>query len=70
MYDFKKLTMMPVPWETTRDKVSISSSQINQDSGYDWYRKDPVCNGACWVESIFEQLVACYYGEGDYSRTG
>lgn len=58
-----------IPWETTRDSLHIKY-QVNQEAGYDWYRKDPVCNG-CFAAGINfgAGLVSLFYGEGDLKET-
>jgi hypothetical protein len=70
MYDFIKANYdAGTPWETTRDSLHIKY-QINQEAGYDWYRKDPVCNG-CFAGGINfgASLVSLFYGEGDIVET-
>lgn len=70
MYDFVKGSYdAGIPWETTRDSLHIKY-QENQEAGYDWYRKDPVCNG-CFAAGINfgAGLVSLFYGEGDLKET-
>lgn len=70
MYDFVKGSYdAGIPWETTRDSLHIKY-QVNQEAGYDWYRKDPVCNG-CFAAGINfgAGLVSLFYGEGDLKET-
>ncbi|WP_296702309.1 ADP-ribosylglycohydrolase family protein [Algoriphagus sp.] len=70
MYDFVKESYdAGLAWETTRDSLHIKY-QVNQDSGYDWYTKDPVCNG-CFASGINfgAGLVSLFYGEGDIKET-
>jgi len=56
--------------ETTRDVVSIIKYQINQEAGYDWYRKrSPFATVACWWKSILEAVsVSCFMEKRWYSR--
>ncbi|MDN3205586.1 ADP-ribosylglycohydrolase family protein [Algoriphagus sediminis] len=70
MYDFVKQSYEDgVAWETTRDSLHIKY-QINQEAGYDWYEKDPVCHG-CFAGGINfgASLVSLFYGEGDIVET-
>ncbi len=70
MYDFvKKSYEEGVAWETTRDSLHIKY-QINQEAGYDWYEKDPVCHG-CFAGGINfgASMVSLFYGEGDLVET-
>ena len=70
MYDFVKDSYDEnIPWETTRDSLHIKY-QINQEAGYDWYEKDPVCHG-CFAGGINfgASLVSLFYGEGDLKKT-
>lgn len=70
MYDFVKASYdSGIPWETTRDSLH-SKYQINQETGYDWYEKDQVCNG-CFAAGINfgASMVSLFYGEGDIKET-
>lgn len=70
MYDFVKASYdSGIPWETTRDSLHIKY-QINQETGYDWYEKDQVCNG-CFAAGINfgASMVSLFYGEGDIKET-
>jgi hypothetical protein len=70
MYDFVKTSYdAGTPWETTRDSLHIKY-QVNEEAGYDWYRKDSVCNG-CFAGGINfgAGLVSLFYGEGDILET-
>jgi hypothetical protein len=70
MYDFVKASYdAGTPWEATRDSLH-TKYQVNQEAGYDWYRKDSVCNG-CFAGGINfgASLVSLFYGEGDIVET-
>jgi hypothetical protein len=70
MYDYVKASYdSGIPWETTRDSLHIKY-QVNQEAGYDWYTKDPVCNG-CFAAGINfgASMVSLFYGEGDIKET-
>ncbi|MFC3878643.1 ADP-ribosylglycohydrolase family protein [Algoriphagus namhaensis] len=70
MYDFVKESYeQNLPWESTRDSLHVKY-QINQEAGYDWYEKDPVCHG-CFAGGINfgASLVSLFYGEGDLRKT-
>ena len=70
MYDFVKRSYESgLPWETTRDSLHIKY-QVNQESGYEWYTKDQVCNG-CFAAGINfgASMVSLFYGEGDIKET-
>ncbi|MEN2281412.1 ADP-ribosylglycohydrolase family protein [Algoriphagus sp. SE2] len=70
MYDFVKESYdAGIPWETTRDSLHLKY-QVNQEAGYEWFTKDPVCNG-CFAAGINfgAGLVSLFYGEGDIKET-
>ncbi|MHA7130185.1 ADP-ribosylglycohydrolase family protein [Algoriphagus namhaensis] len=70
MYDFVKRSYeSDLPWESTRDSLHIKY-QINQEAGYDWYQRDPICHG-CFAAGINfgASLVSLFYGEGDLKKT-
>ena len=70
MYDFVKESYeAQTPWETTRDSLHIKY-QVNQEADYDWFTKDPVCNG-CFAGGINfgASMVSLFYGKGDLKET-
>lgn len=70
MYDFVwESYQQGRPWEETRDSLH-TLYQIQKKDGYEWYYKDPVCNG-CFASGINfgAGLVSLFYGEGDLKET-
>ena len=70
MYDFVKGKYQEgATWEEARDALH-EKYQVNQEDGYLWATKDPVCNG-CFAAGINfgASIVSLLYGEGDLKET-